>query len=125
MKRLFVKSKIHRATVTDANLDYEGSISIDPVLLEQAGMLPYEFVHVNNVRNGVHWETYIIPGQSGEITLNGPPAHHFSKDDKIVIFTLADLLPSEISSFYHTVVYVDQYNDITKRVQSTIFNLDN
>ena len=112
MKRLFVRSKIHRATVTGADLDYVGSISIDPVLLVAAGMRPYEFVHVNNVRNGIHWETYVVPGKSGEITLNGPPAHHFAPGDKVIIFCLAELEPDEIADFKHTVIFVNDDNEL-------------
>lgn len=115
MKRLFVRSKIHRATVTDANLDYMGSISIDPVLMVSAYLRPYEFVHVNNVRNGVHWETYVIPGKTGEITLNGPPAHHFAAGDKVIIFSLAMLEDDEISTFEHTVVFVDDQNKVVHK----------
>jgi aspartate 1-decarboxylase len=114
MKRLFVRAKIHRATVTDANLNYKGSISLDPELISKAGLRPYEFVHVNNVRNGVHWETYVIPGEHRNVVLNGPPAHHFQPGDKVIIFALAELEPEEIESFVHTCVYVTDSNDIFK-----------
>ncbi len=71
MFRLMLRSKIHRATVTDANLEYEGSLTVDPVLLEEAGMLSYEQVHVSNLNNGERFETYVIPGKrgSGEMVL--------------------------------------------------------
>lgn len=113
MKRTFVRSKIHRATVTDANLDYVGSISIDPVLMRAAGIEPFEFVHVNNVANGKHWETYAIPGDPGDIILNGPPAHHFTPGDLVIILSFAELEPSEIHSFVHTSVFVDEHNALT------------
>lgn len=113
MTRRFVRAKIHRASVTDADLNYVGSISIDPVLLEAAGILPYEFVHVNNVANGKHWETYAIPGDPGDIVLNGPPAHHFSPGDKVVIYTLEELVNP--TWFEHTVVFVDDHNQITNQ----------
>ncbi len=76
MFRLMLRSKIHRATVTDANLEYEGSLTVDPVLIEAAGMLPYEQVSVSNLNNGERFETYVIPGKrgSGEMVLNGPTA---------------------------------------------------
>ncbi len=110
MKRLFVRSKIHRATVTDANLDYEGSISLCPELMKFAKIQPFEFVHVNNVANGVHWETYAIPGEKGQVILNGPPAHHFKAGDKVIVFALAELEQFEIADFVHTVVYPDDNN---------------
>lgn len=121
MKRLFVKSKIHRATVTDADLNYVGSISIDPYLMEAAGIEGYEFVHVNNVTNGKHWETYAIPGEPGDIVLNGPPAHHFSPGDLVVIYTLCELERDEINHFEHTVVFVDENNKMTRRVFDRTF----
>ena len=76
MFRLMLRSKIHRATVTDADLEYEGSLTIDPLLLEAADMLPYEQVSVSNLNNGERFETYIIPGKrgSGDMCLNGPTA---------------------------------------------------
>lgn len=113
MKRLFVRSKIHRATVTDANLNYEGSISLCPEMMKSAGILPFEFVHVNNVANGIHWETYAIPGENNQVVLNGPPAHHFKAGDKVIIFTLAELQQHEITGFTHTVVYPEDNNVIT------------
>ncbi len=112
MKRLFVRTKIHRATVTDANLDYEGSISLCPELMRMAGLMPFEFVHVNNVANGVHWETYVIPGEPGQVVLNGPPAHHFKAGNKVVIFALAEVEQHSIPAFEHTVVYVNDDNSV-------------
>lgn len=123
MKRLFVRAKIHRATVTDANLEYMGSISICPQLMEQAGIAPFEFVHVNNVRNGVHWETYAVVGAKGEITLNGPPAHHFQRNDKVIIFALAELEPEEVATFMHTTVIVDLINRPVKRVMHNLYTV--
>lgn len=114
--RTFVRSKIHRASVTDADLDYVGSISIDPRLMNAAGILPYEFVHVNNVANGKHWETYAIPGGDGDIILNGPPAHHFSPGDKVVIYTISELDIEggmQMKDYSHYVVFVDDENNIT------------
>lgn len=111
MKRIFVRSKIHRATVTDANLDYQGSISLPPGLMRAAGIAPYEFVHVNNVRNGIHWETYAIPGDEGAVVLNGPPAHHFAAGDKVIILCLAELESHEIADFAQTVVFPTEDND--------------
>lgn len=117
MKRLFVRSKIHRAIVTDADLDYVGSISLDPSLMHEAGILPYEFVHVNNVTNGKHWETYAIHGDPGDVVLNGPPAHHFTPGDIVVIYTLAEFDADdwkERKAFCHTVVFVDEANKLAR-----------
>jgi aspartate 1-decarboxylase len=120
MKRLFVRAKIHRATVTDANLEYMGSITICPNLMAQVGIVPFEFVHVNNVRNGMHWETYAIAGETGQIVLNGPPAHHFQRGDKVIILALAELEPSEISRFVHQTILVDPVNRPTKRITHSL-----
>src|SRR5512135_3067003 len=81
MLRLMLRSKIHRATVTDSNLEYEGSLTVDPDLIEAAGMLPYEQVSVSNLNNGERFETYVIPGKrgSGELVLNGPTARKGAK----------------------------------------------
>jgi len=113
MFRTFVKSKIHRAKVTGADLNYVGSISICPELMRAAGMLPYEFVHVNNLSNGFHWETYALLGNPGEITLNGPPARNFCRDDLVVILTLLNVAVGEEDKVKHTVVFVDAENKIT------------
>lgn len=109
--RTFLKSKIHRATVTDANVDYAGSIALCPQLMEAAEILPFEMVHVNNVANGNHWETYVIPGAAGEVTLHGPPAHLFSKGDKIVINCW---IQTDAYHFMPRVVRVDEQNAVTK-----------
>jgi len=84
--RTFLRAKIHRATVTDANLNYRGSIAICRRLMALVGIEPFEMVHVNSMANGKHWETYVIESDvEGEITLHGPPAHFFSKGDQVVI----------------------------------------
>ena len=79
MQHIFVRSKIHRAVVTDANLNYRGSITIDREIMQAAGINSFEFVHINNLSNAAHWETYAIPGNKGEIILNGPPSRLFQK----------------------------------------------
>lgn len=113
MINLMVKSKIHRATVTDANLNYRGSITIGREMMEAAKLRPYEFVHVNNLSNAVHWETYVIPGKTGEICLNGPPARLFQPSDKVVILGFSYLQESEMETFEHVDVMVDDNNNIT------------
>ena len=87
MNRTMMKSKIHRATVTGACLDYVGSITIDKALLEASGLFKNMLVKINNIRNGISWETYILEGEEhkGEIKLNGPPANHFQPGDIVII----------------------------------------
>jgi aspartate 1-decarboxylase len=107
------KSKIHRATVTGAKLDYTGSITIDTNLMEAAGILPFEMVHINSMSNAAHWETYAIPGGDGEITLNGCPARLFMPGDEVVILSLVQVTPEEartLADRMHRTVQVDKQN---------------
>lgn len=92
-----LKGKIHRATVKQAELDYVGSITVDPVLLEARGILEYEHVHIVDVNNGSRFETYTIPGEpgSGMICLNGPATRCVATGDKIIIIAYADMTPEE------------------------------
>ena len=92
------KSKIHRATVTRADLDYVGSITIDQALLDASGLHPYQYVNITNVANGVFWQTYVIAATkgSGRVELNGPPARHFQAGDKIIVLGEAWIEPSEL-----------------------------
>jgi aspartate 1-decarboxylase len=113
-QRLFVTAKIHRATVTDANADYKGSIAICPELIAAAGLMKFEFVHINNVNNGNHWETYVIPGDPQSVVLNGPPAHLFSRGDIIVINRIEHIPVTELGDITQTVVYVDAENRVTQ-----------
>ena len=85
-------AKIHRATVTQAELDYVGSITIDEVLLEASGIQPFQYLNITNVANGAFWRTYAMAGarDSGVICLNGPPARHFQRGDLVII--LAEVL---------------------------------
>lgn len=107
------KGKIHRARVTEARLDYTGSITIDQKLMQAADILPYELVHINSMANAVHWETYAIPGKPGEICLNGCPARLFQPGDQVIILSLAQLEDSELTNFVQKVVFVDDANTIT------------
>ena len=114
------KSKIHRATVTRADLDYIGSITIDEALLEASGLVPYQYVNITNVANGVFWQTYVVaaPKDSGCIELNGPPARHFQPGDKIIILGEAYLEPSELDGLDPKIVIVegeDSAPDLTDR----------
>jgi len=112
MMNLMVKSKIHRATVTDGNLNYKGSITIDETLMKAARLRPFEFVHVNNLSNAAHWETYVIPGKKGEIILNGPPARLFQSGDKVVILGFSYLTEEEMPEFTHVDVIVTDTNEL-------------
>jgi aspartate 1-decarboxylase len=108
------KSKIHRATVTQADLNYAGSLTVDPVLLEAAGMLPYEQVHVLNINNGSRFTTYLIEGERGRgtICLNGAAARLGAPGDLIIAITYAQVDAAEAKGFRPTVVLVDGQNRI-------------
>src|SRR5512134_50780 len=110
MLRLMLRSKIHRATVTDANLEYEGSLTVDPVLLETAGILPYEQVSVSNLNNGERFETYVIPGKrgAGEMVLNGPTARKGTKGDKVIVFCYEYYNEQELKDFKPRIIMVDE-----------------
>jgi len=104
--------KLHRVRVTAAKLDYEGSITIDPVLMKAAGIVPFQLLHINSMANAVHWETYAIPGKaaSGEICLNGCPARLFQPGDEVIILSLEQMTRAEALKIEHRVVYVDTKN---------------
>lgn len=114
MLRTMFKSKIHRATVTDANLNYVGSITIDSDLMQAADILEHEQVSVVNINNGARFETYVIKGEagSGTICLNGAAARLVQPGDLVIIITYAQLTPAEIETFTPTVVQVDGGNRI-------------
>ena len=118
MFRQMLRAKIHRATVTDANLDYEGSLTVDPILIEAAGMLPYELVHVSNLQNGERFETYLIPGNrgSGDMVLNGPTARRGVKGDKVIVFCYEYFNEEEIKAHKPRIILVDAQNKITKEL---------
>lgn len=107
------KGKLHRLTVTEADLYYEGSITLDAELLEAAKILPYEKVQVVNVNNGSRLETYTIPAERGSRTvcLNGPAARLNAPGDEIIVIAYADLTPEEAESHRPRVVLVDKNND--------------
>jgi aspartate 1-decarboxylase len=113
--RVMLKSKIHRATVTDANLNYEGSITIDRNLMKAADILPYEQVHVVDVNNGSRLVTYAIEGESGEICLNGAAARLVNKGDIVIILAYNNVLESELKDFHPTLVYVNSKNEVTAK----------
>jgi aspartate 1-decarboxylase len=122
MQRLMCKGKIHRATVTEADLNYVGSITIDSLLMEKADILPFEMVQVTSLRNATRWKTYAIPAEpnSGKICLNGPPAHLFQPGDLVIILSQGLFNESEAETLYHKIVFVDEKNQITSVKEYTI-----
>lgn len=112
MNRIMYHAKIHRATVTEANINYVGSITIDRVLLDASGILPFEQVHVVNVNNGARLETYVIEGEpgSGTICLNGAAARLAHPGDKIIIIAYAMMSDEEAKNLQPKVVLVDDKN---------------
>jgi aspartate 1-decarboxylase len=112
--RTMLKSKIHRARVTDANLNYEGSITIDETLMEAADILPYEQVHVLDIDNGARFLTYVITGErgSGEICINGAAARLVSVGDKVIILSYMTLTEEEAREAKPKLIYVNQRNAI-------------
>lgn len=112
MRRRMMKSKIHRATVTAAELHYVGSISIDPRLMELADILPFEQVSVLDIDNGARFETYAIQGGEGEICLNGAAARLVMPGDKVIVLTYADYSSEELEEFAPLVVHVDAANRV-------------
>ncbi len=120
MQRIMLKSKIHKARVTDADLDYEGSVAIDESLLETAGILPYEKVEIYNITNGNRFQTYAIVALrgSGEICINGAAAHLATKGDTVIIASYAQMAEDEARSHNPVLVYVDENNSIKDVKQS-------
>ena len=107
-----LKCKIHRATVTDANLNYEGSITLDRALMDAAGILPFEKVGILDIHNGARFDTYVIEGEpnSGTICLNGAAARMVQKGDLIIIVSYISMTPEEAKTWKPVVVKVDSQN---------------
>ncbi|MEK6692108.1 MAG: aspartate 1-decarboxylase [Nitrospirota bacterium] len=117
MLRLMLRSKIHKATVTEANLEYEGSLTVDEKILNEAGILPYEQVMVSNINNGERFETYVIPGKkgSGVICLNGPTARKGVIGDKVIVFCYEAFTEEELSKgFSPRIVKLDEKNRVIR-----------
>lgn len=110
--RTFLQAKIHRATLTGADLDYEGSIAICPDLLEASGIMPFEQVDVYNIDNGERLTTYAIPGEQGGLMLNGAAAHKGRAGQKVIIASYAGLDRDQVLSHKPTLVFVDHENRI-------------
>ena len=115
--RIMLKSKIHRARVTRATIDYEGSISIDKKLMAEADILPYEKVQVLNINNGARFSTYAIEAESGEIGINGAAARLATEGDIIIILSYRYVEENEIHKFSPKLVYVDAKNAIIETKQ--------
>jgi aspartate 1-decarboxylase len=116
MNRLIFKSKIHRATVTHADLHYVGSVTVDLDLLDAADILPGELVAIVDVTNGARLETYTIAGErgSGVIGINGPAAHLVNVNDTVILITYAQMTTDEASAYSPRVVHVDRHNRIAR-----------
>jgi aspartate 1-decarboxylase len=121
MRRRMMKSKIHRATVSDANLNYVGSISLDPHLMELADILEWEQVTVVDIDNGARFETYAIVGNPGDVCLNGAAARLVHRGDKVIVITYADYEHDELEGFAPKVVHVDRSN---RPIDETTARLD-
>ena len=115
MRVEMLKSKIHRARLTDKNLAYEGSLTLDSDLMDAAGIYPYEKVQVVNVNNGSRLETYVIEGRagSGDVALNGAAARCGEVGDLLILITYAQLEPHELEGYRPIVVHVDEGNRVT------------
>ena len=121
MQRIMFKSKIHRATITEANLYYEGSFTIDEELMEEADILPYEKISVVNINNGERFETYVIPGERGkrQFCLNGAAARKGTVGDQVIVISFANLNEDELKNFKPTVLLVDKNNNILEKSYSS------
>jgi aspartate 1-decarboxylase len=112
MQRTMMKSKIHRATVTGADLNYVGSITLDPALMAAADILEHEQVHVLDIDNGARFETYAIRGGPGDVVLNGAAARLVHTGDRVIVITYATYEEAELARYEPQVVHVDESNRI-------------
>ena len=114
--RCMLRAKIHMATVTESNLEYEGSITIDEAILKESGILPYEQVMISNLNNGERFETYVIAGKkgSGMFCLNGPTARKGAVGDKIIIFCYGYFEDEKIKKSKPTIVVINSRNKISR-----------
>ena len=109
-------AKLHQLTVTEADLNYVGSITLDQDLLDAAGLHPYQFANITNLSNGAFWRTYFIAGPrgKGDVCLNGPPARHFHPGDKIIVMAEGQIEPRELPDLDPVLVFVDDRNRVTE-----------
>jgi len=116
MLRCMLRTKIHMATVTESNLAYEGSITIDERILKQSGILPYEQVMISNLNNGERFETYVIAGKKkGEICLNGPTARKGAVGDKVIVFCYSYFEDAKAKEIKPKIIFLDAKNRITEK----------
>jgi aspartate 1-decarboxylase len=122
MLQTMLKCKIHRATITDANLNYEGSLTVDSMLMQEAGLVPFEKIKVYNINNGERFDTYVIkgPAGSGVIALNGAAARKGMIGDLIIIVSYAMYSVAELADYYPRIVVLNAENGIKQ-----IYNADN
>lgn len=122
MERIMFKSKIHRATVTQAELHYEGSLTIDENLMDAADLLAFEKISVVNINNGERFETYVIPGKRGSkvMCLNGAAARKAMVGDRIIVITYANMSDEEARHYKPSVVLVDEHNNIIHKTHEVI-----
>jgi aspartate 1-decarboxylase len=122
--RTMLKCKIHRATVTEGNINYEGSITIDKKLMREADILPYEQVQVLNINNGARFSTYAIEGEEGkgDICLNGAAARLAVKGDLVIILTYTDMDDEEARKYKPKIVHVNERNEIVHQFDEALFN---
>lgn len=113
MLRTFLRAKLHRAVVTAADPDYEGSVSIDRALCREAGLLEFEQVDIYDINNGVRFTTYVIYGEPGQIQINGAAARLVNVGDRVIIANYATLAPEEIKVHSARVVQLDERNRVT------------
>ena len=116
MRRTMCKSKIHRAVVTEADLNYVGSVTVDPVLMEAADLIPYEKVQIVDINNGNRMETYVIEGEkgTGEICINGAAARLVQPGDLVILMSYAEYSDEELKHFSPRVVFVNERNEIAR-----------
>jgi len=110
MQRIMMKSKIHRATITGADLNYVGSITLDPRLMELADLMEHEQVHVLDIDNGARFETYVIRGGPGDVIVNGAAARLVHSGDKVIVISYAHYNEAELEAYAPLVVHVDEEN---------------
>ncbi|MCB0723998.1 MAG: aspartate 1-decarboxylase [Ignavibacteriae bacterium] len=122
MNRFMCKSKVHRATITQAELHYEGSLTLDSALMEEANLLPYEKIQVVNINNGNRFETYVIEGErnSGVICLNGAAARLGMVGDRVILIAYGVFSDEELENYKPKVVFVDEHNRIVKKEPEVI-----
>lgn len=122
MRRTLLKSKIHRATVTDADLHYVGSMTLDPHLMEAADLLVHEKVEIYNISNGERFSTYVIEGEpgAGEVILNGAAAHKASAGDMVIICCYSDYEEADARAHRPDVVFVDEANRIVEKSHAVL-----